>query len=130
MLTHGPSTRGPGDSLRPRPERLHYPRNRRTARILKALDRKKENRMRAKTNVAEVERWASALSGAALTVLGVRQGIKDRPMGGAMLAAAGSTLIYRGATGHCPVYAVAGINRAIDDTRVALGGPRGINLEE
>ena len=86
--------------------------------------------MRAETNVAEVERWASALSGAALTVLGIRQGVKDRSIGGAMLAVAGGTLIYRGATGHCPVYAVAGLNTADGDTRAALGGARGINVEE
>src|SRR5947199_8180670 len=86
--------------------------------------------MHAQTNVAEVERWASALSGAALTVMAIRQGIKERSLGGAMLAAAGGTLIYRGATGHCPVYAAAGLNTADTDTRVALGGSRGVNVEE
>src|SRR5947209_695686 len=86
--------------------------------------------MPAETNVAEMERWASALSGAALTVMGIRQGAKERPIGGAVLAAAGSALIYRGATGHCPVYAAAGVNTANGDTRVALGGSRGTNVEE
>jgi uncharacterized membrane protein len=85
--------------------------------------------MQTETNVAEVERWASALSGAALAVLGIRQGVKDRSIGGVMLAAAGTTLIYRGATGHCPVYAAAGINRS-DDTRVALAGARGVLVDE
>ena len=87
--------------------------------------------MTSEQNVAEVERWASALSGAALTVLGIRQGLRERStIGGAMLAAAGSTLIYRGATGHCPVYAAAGINTADSDTRAALSGARGVNVEE
>src|SRR5204863_9292742 len=55
---------------------------------------KKESDMYAERNVAEVERWASALSGAALAVLGIRQGIARNPFGSAMLAAAGGTLIY------------------------------------
>jgi uncharacterized membrane protein len=83
------------------------------------------------TNVAEVERWASALGGAALAAYGIKQ-IKDRSVAGAMLAAAGGTLIYRGATGHCPMYAAAGINTAGDhsDTRVQLSGARGVNIDE
>ena len=47
-----------------------------------------------------------------------------------MLAAAGGTLIYRGATGHCPVYAAAGLNTANGDTRAALAGAGGVNVEE
>jgi len=86
--------------------------------------------MSAATNVAPVERWASALSGAALTVMAIRESMKERSLGGAMLAAAGGTLIYRGATGHCPVYAAAGINSANGDTRAVLGGSRGVNVEE
>jgi uncharacterized membrane protein len=83
--------------------------------------------MTSEVNVAEVERWASALGGAALTVYGLKQ----RSRGGAVAAAAGGLLIYRGATGHCPVYGATGIDTARDgDTRAALGGDRGINLEE
>jgi uncharacterized membrane protein len=87
--------------------------------------------MTSETNVADVERWASALGGAALTAFAVKQ-LKDRSPVGVALAAAGTTLIYRGATGHCPVYAAAGINTADgeDDTRAALSGARGVNLEE
>ena len=82
-------------------------------------------------NVAGVERWASALAGAALTAYGVKQ-LRDRLPAGAALAAAGGALIYRGATGHCHVYAAAGINTAgdRDDTRDALSGSRGVNVEE
>src|SRR5260370_40380173 len=82
-------------------------------------------------NVAEVERWASALGGAALTAYGIKQ-LKDRSPAGAALAAAGGALIYRGATGHCPVYSVAGISTAgeHDDTQMALSGARGVNVEE
>jgi uncharacterized membrane protein len=83
--------------------------------------------MTSELNVAQVERWASALGGAALTVYGIRQ----RSVAGAMIAASGSALIVRGATGHCPVYAVTGVSTANgeSDTRAALGGRRGVHVE-
>jgi len=82
--------------------------------------------MTSDINVAGVERWASALGGAALAAYGIRQ-LKDRSPSGAALTAAGTALIYRGATGHCPMYSAAGINTADsrDDTRTALSGARG-----
>ncbi len=82
-------------------------------------------------NVADVERWASALGGAALAAFGVKQ-LKERSPAGAALAAAGTALMYRGATGHCPVYSAAGINTADahDDTREHLAGARGVNVDE
>ena len=89
--------------------------------------------MTSSINVAEVERWASALGGAALTAYGIKQ-LKDRSPAGAALAAAGGALIYRGATGHCPMYAAAGINTARNrdrtETREALAGAGGVNVEE
>jgi uncharacterized membrane protein len=87
--------------------------------------------MNSTVNVAGVERWASAIGGAALTAFGLKQ-LKDRSPAGAALAAAGSALIFRGATGHCHLYAAAGINTAndSDDTRDALSGTRGVNVEE
>jgi uncharacterized membrane protein len=82
--------------------------------------------MTSELNVAEIERWASALGGAALAVYGIRQ----RNAAGAMIAASAGALIYRGATGHCPVYAATGVSTARDyDTRAALGGSRGVNVE-
>ena len=82
--------------------------------------------MTSTINVADVERWASALGGAALTAYGIKQ-LKDRSPAGAALTAAGGALMFRGATGHCPMYAAAGINTADDreGTREALGGARG-----
>ncbi len=87
--------------------------------------------MTSTINVADVERWASALGGAALTAYGIKQ-LRDKSPAGAAMAAAGGALIYRGATGHCPVYAATGINTAGDvyDTREALSGSRGVNVEE
>ena len=86
--------------------------------------------MTSSINVADAERWASAIGGAALTAFGIKQ-LKDRSPAGAAIAAAGSALMYRGATGHCPVYAAAGITTAADEgTREALAGPRGVHVEE
>src|SRR5436190_5126854 len=87
--------------------------------------------MTSMVNVADFERWASALGGAALTAYAIKQ-LKDRSPSGPALAAAGTALIYRGATGHCPVYSAAGINTAHDEseTKRALAGPRGVNVEE
>jgi uncharacterized membrane protein len=87
--------------------------------------------MTSAVNVAAAERWASALGGAALTAYAIKQ-LKDRSPAGAALAAAGTALMYRGATGHCPMYSAAGINTAHDgsETKQALAGPRGVNVEE
>ncbi|HZT76329.1 MAG TPA: SRPBCC family protein [Vicinamibacterales bacterium] len=87
--------------------------------------------MTSEVNVADVERWASALGGAAIAAYGIKQ-LTDRSPAGAALAAAGTALIVRGATGHCPMYSAAGINTANghDDTREHLAGARGVNVEE
>ncbi len=79
--------------------------------------------MTSTINVADVERWASALGGAALTAYGIKQ-LKDRSPAGAALTAAGGALMFRGATGHCPMYAAAGINTADDARRHARGAGR------
>jgi len=55
--------------------------------------------MTPETNVAQIERWASALSGAAVAVIGLKRLKQDSSAGGAALAAAGGALIYRSATG-------------------------------
>jgi uncharacterized membrane protein len=86
--------------------------------------------MNAQVNVADAERWASALGGAALTAWGIKQLKEDRSPAGAMIAAAGVSLIARGATGHCPMYTAAGLNTAETNTRAALGGVRGVNVEQ
>jgi uncharacterized membrane protein len=87
--------------------------------------------MPSAVNVANAERWASTLGGVALTAYAIKQ-LKDRSPAGAMLAAAGTALIYRGATGYCAVYEAAGIDRSCgwSETRRALAGPRGVQVEE
>jgi len=82
-------------------------------------------------NIAQVEQWASALGGAALAVFGIRQGIRQQSVAGAMIAASGGALIARGAVNYRRAHAVTGVNTtdAEADTRVALGGRRGIHVE-
>jgi uncharacterized membrane protein len=88
--------------------------------------------MTSETNVAGGERWASAIGGAALAVYGLKRLRDERSVQGAVITAAGSALIVRSATGFCPGYAAAGINTADGrhDTRAALGGTRGIHVQE
>jgi len=60
------------------------------------------------TNVSEHERAASTVVGGMLAGLGL-----SRPgLAGLFLAAVGGALAYRGLTGHCSVYAMAGIDTA------------------
>jgi len=86
--------------------------------------------MRRKVNVADAERWASALGGAAMMAAGVQRMSRERPVAGAMLAAAASTLIYRGATGRCPVYSATGLSTADETSRRSLRGSSGVLVEE
>jgi uncharacterized membrane protein len=62
---------------------------------------------RGSVNVGKKERWAFALGGAALAALALRK----RSKGSLGLAALGAPLLWRGATGHCPVYQRLGIDR-------------------
>lgn len=59
-------------------------------------------------NVAKPERWLSVVGGAALAAYAARR----RGIPGALMAVAGSEMIFRGATGHCPVYQALGVSTA------------------
>ena len=59
-------------------------------------------------NVGDMERWVSLLGGTALAAFGLARG----SLGGLGLAALGGALVYRGATGHCPMYGTLGISTA------------------
>jgi len=59
-------------------------------------------------NVAKPERWASAIAGGALAVLGLQR----RSAGGILLATLGADLIRRGVTGHCYWYQTLGARTA------------------
>jgi uncharacterized membrane protein len=61
---------------------------------------------RGDANVSETERWVSMIGGGAL----VLYGLSKRSIAGIVLAAAGGALVYRGKTGHCPVYEKLGVS--------------------
>jgi uncharacterized membrane protein len=72
-------------------------------------------------NLSEVERWTSIIAGAGLVLFALRQ----RRGTGVLTAALGASLLARGSSGHCPLYAAAH-HSTRHDTRDALGGPRGV----
>lgn len=61
-------------------------------------------------NVGDAERSISTLLGAAL----VLDGVLKRSVGGLILAALGGVMIYRGKTGHCPMYSALEVSTAED----------------
>jgi uncharacterized membrane protein len=78
-------------------------------------------------NMSETERWVSLGVGVGLLALGLKQGIRD----GLVLAITGGALLYRGATGQCPLYKVAGIDTSSDSPRPGVSVPhgRGVKVE-
>jgi uncharacterized membrane protein len=78
-------------------------------------------------NVGETERWVSLVLGGGLLILGLKKGIRD----GLMPAISGGALLYRAATGQCPLYQVAGIDTSSRRPRRAVSVPhgRGVKVE-
>ncbi|HUR20411.1 MAG TPA: SRPBCC family protein [Vicinamibacterales bacterium] len=76
-------------------------------------------------NVNDFERTASVLAGTAL-MIGAMRANEGRTA--KAITAAG--LLARGLSGYCPVNSVLGRERRRDDTRQALGGDRGVRIEE
>jgi uncharacterized membrane protein len=62
-------------------------------------------------NVGQQERMASIVGGGLLTLLGLRR----RSTFGALVAVVGGSLVYRGVTGHCPMYAAMGKSTAVGE---------------
>ncbi len=77
-------------------------------------------------NVAANERILSLLGGVALTLLGLRR----RTTFGAILAAAGGSMAYRGSTGHCPIYAALGTNSASKMPSSEEFNDHGVHVEQ
>jgi uncharacterized membrane protein len=59
-------------------------------------------------NVGDIERWVSLAGGGLLALYG----LSNRSAVGLGLAALGGGLVYRGLTGHCPMYGALNINTA------------------
>jgi uncharacterized membrane protein len=80
-------------------------------------------------NVGSLERWSSVAAGLFL----LSYGLSRRSKTTATLAVAAAPLLYRGVTGHCPVYSSLGVSTvdpASTDTKQALGGERGVRVRE
>jgi len=79
-----------------------------------------------KINMNDWERVASLAAGVALFEVARRA----RGVGRASACLAGTGLIARGVSGHCPVHAALGHERRRDDPRRALSGARGVTIAE
>jgi uncharacterized membrane protein len=83
----------------------------------------------ADQNVSNPERWVSVVAGA--TIAGY--GLARRSVSGFALASLGGALLWRGATGNCPIYGALGISTHRDDERdsnVSVPYGRGIRVEK
>jgi uncharacterized membrane protein len=85
-------------------------------------------------NISDVERALSIVAGSVLAVAAMR-GYRKHPL----RALSGAAFILRGLSGYCPASAALGRSSAddahsrhmaSDDTRVALGGNRGVLIDE
>lgn len=75
-------------------------------------------------NVRTWERVMSVAAGAALVTVGMRQRNN-------LERVAGGILLFRGLTGYCPANAALGRGRSrAADTKIALGGSRGVHVYE
>ncbi|HEX9943510.1 MAG TPA: DUF2892 domain-containing protein [Thermoanaerobaculia bacterium] len=76
-------------------------------------------------NVATIERWASLIGGGVLLAYALRRKPRVSPLSGA-LALGWASLLFRGATGHCPIYGALGVNTAdlTEDWARPLSHPR------
>ena len=88
-----------------------------------------ENIIETETNVGNPERWASVVAGTALAAFGLTR----RSIGGIALAGIGGALVFRGATGRCPIYSALGISSATvvgTDSQVSVPYGKGIGVEK
>lgn len=88
----------------------------------------RDARARTNRNLSELERWASIAGGMGLAIFGLSR----LRSSGWLYAGLGGLLLRRGLTAHCDVYEALGLNTAgtRGDTRRALGGSGGINVQE
>lgn len=88
----------------------------------------REARTRSGRNINDFEKWASILAGAGLALYGVSR-LRSN---GWLWTGLGGLLMRRGVRAHCDIYEALGVNTAAraSDTRVALGGARGVTVLE
>lgn len=66
-----------------------------------------------RVNVGNTERNVSLAAGSLLTILGLSR----RSVPGLLIAGVGGAMLYRGATGKCPMYSSLGVDTAHDDSQ-------------
>jgi uncharacterized membrane protein len=80
-----------------------------------------------RVNVGDTERLLSFLGGSVLSVFGLSRG----SLGGLALAAAGGSLLYRGATGHCSLYQALDLSTATQHPpSTSIHAGHGVKVEE
>jgi uncharacterized membrane protein len=84
-----------------------------------------DHRAAQNVNVGDTERAISIAVGSGLAVYGVTRG----NLRGLLLSAVGAGLIYRGATGHCSMYAALGFDTASDHPAVGVPAKRGFRIQ-
>lgn len=78
-------------------------------------------------NISDVERWVSVIFGSAVAAYG----LKMRTLPGLVVGAVGGVLIYRGTSGHCPVYEAMGVSTAPEfGDQVSVPYGRGVRVEK
>jgi uncharacterized membrane protein len=75
---------------------------------LHVVDVRRATMRNTSVNVGDLERWMSAIAGGALALWAVAR--RTGPATAAGLV--GGALLYRGVSGHCPLYGALGIDTA------------------
>jgi uncharacterized membrane protein len=96
--------------------------------LLDARFKVAEGSRKSVTNEGEYERWASVLGGGALALYGLSR----RSGGGLALAALGGAFVYRGLTGHSPLYEFLGISTAVKPRgpRASVAAGHGTRIDQ
>jgi uncharacterized membrane protein len=94
--------------------------------LLREHSRKMAGLRPRRVNVGQPERVVSVLGGGLLALYGLSRGRTN----GLLLSAIGAGLLYRGATGHCQLYQMLGLNFAEHDSRTAIPSGQGVKIEE
>ena len=77
-------------------------------------------------NVGEIERWLCGIGGGALAIYGLSR----QSLSGLALAAVGGSLVYRGASGHCPLYGALGVDTTQRGRATVIPARQGVKVEE
>jgi len=89
-----------------------------------AAGRPRMGSAREGTNVGEVERWLSVVGGGLLALDALRR----RSLLSLFEGGAAASLLWRGLTGHCQLYAALGVNTACHNPAASVSAGRGVKV--